>query len=68
MTIDQLLLDLQPKQILRQTDRQTLNCRMTTLLTMVSPENENVFKNNNKKKIMKTGAFVQVFPENFQNA
>ena len=47
MTIDQVLHDLQSKQILRQTDRQTLNCRIATLLTMVPPEKEGL---SNKKK------------------
>ena len=48
MTIDQFLHDLQPKQILRQTDRQILNCRMATNLTMVSPEKEDL---SNEKKL-----------------
>ena len=42
VTIDQFLHDLQPKQILRQRDRQTLNCRMATHLTIVPPEKENL--------------------------
>ena len=48
---NQFLHDLQPKQVLRQTDRQTLNCRMATLLTMVPPEKEDL---SNKKKILKS--------------
>ena len=59
MTVYQVLHDLQPKQMLRQTDRQTLNCRMVTLLTMVPPEKEGLSNNNNKKKIVKIGPFVQ---------
>ena len=35
MIIGQFVHDLQPKQILRQTDRQTLNCRMAKFLTVV---------------------------------
>ena len=35
MRIDQFVRDLQPKQIFRPTDRQALNCRMATKLTMV---------------------------------
>ena len=58
MTIDQFLHDLQPKQILSQTDRQTLYCRMATLLTMVLPEKEDL-SNNNDKKYMQIGAFGQ---------
>ena len=32
---DQFVRDLYPKQIFRPTDRQTLNCRMATKLTVV---------------------------------
>ena len=55
MTIDQFLHDLQPKQILRQTDSQTLNCRMAILLTVVPPEKEDL----SYSKKMKIAAFVQ---------
>ena len=51
MTSDQFLHDLQPKQILKQTGRQTSNCWMATLLTMVPPEKEDL---SNKKKILKS--------------
>ena len=44
--MDQLLHGLQPKQILKQADRRTLNCRMVTLLTMVPQEKEDL---SNKK-------------------
>ena len=44
--VDQFLHDLQHKQILRETDRQTLNCRMAIFLTMVLPEKEDL---SNKK-------------------
>ena len=56
MTIDQFLHDLQPKQILRQKDRKTLNFQMATQLAMVPPEKEN---RSNKKKTMKIGTFFQ---------
>ena len=42
MTIAQFLPDLHPKQILRQTDRQTLNCQMGILLTMAPLEKEDL--------------------------
>ena len=53
MTIDQFLHDLQPKQILRQTERQTLNCLMATLLIMVPSEKEDI----SNKKNMKTYSY-----------
>ena len=56
MTTHQFLHDLEPKQILRQTERQTLNCQMATLLTKVRLEKEDL---SNKKEIMKIEAFVQ---------
>ena len=59
MTIDQFLQNLQHKQILRQTDKQTLDCRIATLLTMAPPEKEDLSNNNNNKRIIKIGAFVQ---------
>ena len=40
MTIDQFLHELPSKQKVRQTDRQTLNCQMATLLAMVPPVKE----------------------------
>ena len=46
MTTDKFLHDLQSKQILRHTNRQTLNCRVATLLTMVPPEKKGL---SNKK-------------------
>ena len=55
MTIDQFGHDLQRKQMLRQTSMQTLNCRITTLLTMVPSEKKGFFNNKKNKKI---GAFV----------
>ena len=50
----QFLHNLQSKQILRQTDSQTLNCWMETLLTMVPPEKEDLSKKN-----LKIGEFFQ---------
>ena len=54
---DQFLHDLQPKQILKQTDRQTINFQMATILTMVPPEKKKIFffylkliNNNNNNK------------------
>ena len=48
MTTDQFLHDLQPEQILTLTDKQTLNCRMATPLTMVPLEKEDL---SSKRKI-----------------
>ena len=50
VTIDQFLHDFQPKQTLKETDRQILNCRMTTLLTKVPPEKEDLSNKNKKQK------------------
>ena len=50
MTIDQFLHYLQPNQIPRQTDRQTLICRMATLLIMGPPEKEDLSNKQTKKK------------------
>ena len=55
MTIENFLHDLQSKQILRQTDGQTLNCRMATLFTMIPPEKKDL----SNRKNMKIGAFVK---------
>ena len=41
-------------------DRQTLTCRMITLLTMMPPEKEDL----SMKKIMEIGAFVQILTMN----
>ena len=41
MTLDQFLRDLHSKQILRQTERQTLNCWMAIKLTMTSLRKQN---------------------------
>ena len=49
----QFLCDLQPEQLFRQTDRQTLNCRMSTKLTIVPVGKGDLFYNNNKKYIDK---------------
>ena len=47
--MDQFYLIFSPnKSSDRKTDRQTLNCRMATLLTMIPPEKEDLSK---KKKI-----------------
>ena len=42
LKIDRFLHDFQSKQILRQTDRQTLNCQMAILLPIVPPEKEDL--------------------------
>ena len=42
VTIDHFVHDLQPKKIIKQTDRQILNCRMATILTMVPLEKDDL--------------------------
>ena len=49
MKIDKFLRDSQQKQIFRQTERQILNCCMTTKLTVVPTRKGDLFNNNNKK-------------------
>ena len=56
VTINQFLQDLQLKQLLRQPDRQTLNCRMATRLTMVPPEKKHL---SNPKKLWKSGGLLK---------
>ena len=53
MRIDQFLLHLQPKQILRPTDRQILNSRMSIKLAMKPKCKADIY---NKEKTMKHGA------------
>ena len=54
--IDQFVRDLQPNKILRPTDRQTLNCRMATKLTVIFKRKGDLY---NKEKFIKIGAFFQ---------
>ena len=54
MKIDQFVRDLQPKQIFRPTDRQTLNCHMAMKLTIVPKWKGGL---SNKEKYVKIGEF-----------
>ena len=51
MRVDKLVCDLQLKQIFRSTDRQTLNCRMGTKLTIVPEWQKRPFQ---QRKIYKS--------------
>ena len=53
--MDKFLSNLWTKQILKQTDRQTLKCRIVAILTMIPPGKQ---KFSNKKN-MKIGPLVQ---------
>ena len=61
MRIDKFLLDLSPKQILRLTDRQTLNSCMAAKLTIVSKWKGGL---SNKEKFIKIRAFFPMLSWN----
>ena len=54
--MDKFLCDFQPKQMFRQNNRQTLNCRMASKLTIESLSKQGLF---NKNKFMEIGAYIE---------